>query len=86
MAMDIQGQEPHHKRNLARAAVSGQGKRNKLEGAELEITERFRPEMINHEVYVVGGYGGQINGAYHTTRVTHKMMSEWTTTAMGVKP
>jgi hypothetical protein len=86
MAMDVRGQEPHHKRTLARASVKGRSKLMRDLGQSVEIRERFRPSMINQEVYVVGGFGPRINGAYHTTRVTHKMMNEWTTEAAAWKP
>lgn len=78
--------DSHRKLNLAKASVLGKGKRLKIEGDELDVQERFRPIMVNHEVYVVNGYGPDIDDAYQTAMVRHKMGSEWTTESTCWRP
>jgi hypothetical protein len=58
---------------FARFAISGRGKRRKVEGDELSLTVRFQPTMKNQEIVVLKDFGKQVDIAWHTSEVVHRL-------------
>lgn len=58
---------------FAKFAISGKGKRRKVEGDELSLSVRLQPRMRNEEIVVIGNFGAQINGSYQTSEVIHRL-------------
>lgn len=71
-----------HKAPFSKFSVSGKAKRFREEGDELSIEIRFRPEMKNEEVIALSDFGGQIDGAWDTSSVVHRLGSQSATTSI----
>ncbi|MEW6209819.1 MAG: hypothetical protein AB1631_15755 [Acidobacteriota bacterium] len=65
-----------HKVPLHRDSVRGRAKRHEIEGDQLRVTIRFRPEMRNEERIVISDFGRRIDGEYQTVSVEHVLGGE----------
>lgn len=62
-----------HKYTLTKASVKGVSRRLQKEGDELTIELRARFEMKNEEIITLSGFGGQVDGDWHTSSVVHRI-------------
>lgn len=53
--------------------VKGMARRLEKEGDEMTIHLRLQPEMINQDVIVLEGFGGEIDGPWETAAVVHRI-------------
>ena len=65
-----------HKVPFSKFSLKGRSQRREVEGDELSLTIRLRPEMRNEEVVVLKGYGAKVDGPWQTRSVTHRLGSE----------
>lgn len=63
----------HHRTPFAGFSVKGTARRLEREGDELTLEIRMRPEMRNEEVITLSDFGAQIDGAWDTASVVHRM-------------
>lgn len=60
---------------FAKASIKGYARRMEQEGDELTISLRFEPMMRNEEIINLSGFGPQIDGAWQTCSVVHRVGS-----------
>jgi hypothetical protein len=58
---------------FAKASIRGYARRMEQEGDELTISLRFEPKMRNEEIITLSGFGPQIDGAWQTASVVHRL-------------